>query len=92
VLRPDVEGADVTVILWATARIIERTADVAPEQVGPLPGDAPRRAAARRGDRAAARSGHDARAAGRWRCAALPGVVATPRRDVGTQPDRKPDR
>jgi len=33
-LRADIAAPDVTVILWATARIIERTADVAPEQVG----------------------------------------------------------
>ena len=32
-LRGDIATADVTMILWATARIIERTADVAPEQV-----------------------------------------------------------
>ena len=32
-LRPDIAAADVTMILWATARIIERTAEVAPEQV-----------------------------------------------------------
>jgi AcrR family transcriptional regulator len=32
-LRPDLAAADVTLILWATARIIERTGEVAPEQV-----------------------------------------------------------
>ena len=32
-LRPDVTGEDVIVLLWATARIVERTADVAPAQV-----------------------------------------------------------
>jgi AcrR family transcriptional regulator len=33
VLRPDFATSDVTLILWATARIIERVGDVAPEQV-----------------------------------------------------------
>ena len=33
-LRPDIATPDVNVLLWATARIAERTADVAPEQVG----------------------------------------------------------
>jgi AcrR family transcriptional regulator len=32
VLRPDLATADVTVLLWATARIVERTTDVAPGQ------------------------------------------------------------
>jgi AcrR family transcriptional regulator len=32
-LRDDVAAEDVTVLLWATARVIERTADVVPEQV-----------------------------------------------------------
>jgi hypothetical protein len=32
-LRDDVVPEDVTVLLWATARVIERTADVAPDQV-----------------------------------------------------------
>jgi AcrR family transcriptional regulator len=34
VLRADLAAPDVTVLLWATARVVERTADVAPEQVG----------------------------------------------------------
>jgi AcrR family transcriptional regulator len=33
VLRDDVEAEDVTVLLWATARVVERTADIAPDQV-----------------------------------------------------------
>ena len=31
-LRPDLAVEDVTVLLWATARIVERTADIAPGQ------------------------------------------------------------
>jgi AcrR family transcriptional regulator len=32
-LRPDLAPEDVTVLLWATARVVERTADVASDQV-----------------------------------------------------------